>query len=50
MKEKRRFEESEYTKLVRVSEEDLEWLKRNKNKLTIAGFLKNIIQSAKKSK
>lgn len=40
----KKWENSIYTKIVRISKEDLEFLKDNKEKLSIAGFLHFLIQ------
>ena len=42
-----KWKESEYQKLVRIKEDKLNWLKENKGKLTIAGFLDKIINKHK---
>ncbi len=42
--EKRNWENTEYTKIVRITYEDLEWLKKNKGKMSIARKLKEIIK------
>lgn len=36
-----------YTKLVRISEDDLQWLKDNKGSETVAGFLSSLIKDCK---
>ena len=38
------WENSEYTKLIRISVPDLEYIKMNKEQLSSAGFLKHIIK------
>lgn len=43
-KEKQDWFETEFTKKVRISEEDLEWLKKTKGKQSIARRLKEIIK------
>lgn len=42
-----RYEDSKFTKLIRLTDEDLEWIKKNKGKKSAAGFLEQIIKQAK---
>ena len=44
---KKNWKETEFTRQVRVHLEDLEWLKTNKGKQSIAGFLSEVISSYK---
>jgi len=48
MKEKKDFSNSKFNKRVRISEENLEWLKKNKKKGAISVFLESIIDNFKK--
>ncbi len=41
------WEQSDFTKVVRVTEEDYEWLKQHKLKKSLAGFLKHVIAKIK---
>lgn len=41
------FKNSNYTEKIRITEEDLEWIKENKGKKSAAGFLEQIIKQAK---
>ena len=40
----KQWNESKYTKLIRIKEEDYEWIKQNKGKKSAAGFLEEIIK------
>lgn len=42
--EKKDWGETEYTERVRITKEDLEWLKKKKGKKTLAGKLQEIIK------
>lgn len=50
MKERKRrdWKQSEYTKLIRIKEEDLKWIEMNRHKKSRAGKLKEIIDFYKK--
>lgn len=48
-RKKRDWKQSEYKKLVRITEEDLKWLEANKHKKSRAGKLKEIIDFYKKN-
>jgi hypothetical protein len=39
--------ESRFNKRIRVTEDDLEWIKKNKGKKSAAGFLEEIIKQYK---
>lgn len=41
------YEQSIYTRQIRITKEDLEWIKENKGKKSAAGFLEQIINKAK---
>lgn len=41
------YAESEYKKRIRITDEDLEWIKKNKGKKSAAGFLEEIIKQYK---
>lgn len=47
MKEKRNWENTEFTRQVRISEEDLQYLRKIKKKQTIATVLSDIIYKHK---
>jgi len=42
------WKDSKYKKLIRITEEDLDWIKENKGKKSGAGFLEEIIKNSKK--
>ena len=44
---KNNWADSNYQKLVRISEEDLAWLKKSREDLSMAGFLHFVIQTYK---
>ena len=44
------YNESEYIAKIRISEDDLDWIKENKGKKSAAGFLKEIIKEFKLTK
>ena len=43
------YTESEYKKRIRITNEDLEWIKKNKGKKSAAGFLEEIIKQYRRS-
>lgn len=45
-----RFNDTQYTKLIRLTEEDLDWIKKMKGKKSAAGFLRQVIKEARKAK
>ena len=48
--EKRNWENTRYTKQIRITEEDHAWLKKEKGKLTLAGKLEEVIKKIKNKK
>ena len=48
MKRKKDFKNNIYTARIRLTPEDLNWIKENKGKKTAAQFLREIIQDFKK--
>jgi hypothetical protein len=48
MKEKKNWNESIFSKKIRITEDDLQWVKKTKGKKSIAGRLREIIKEAKK--
>jgi hypothetical protein len=42
-----RYEDSNYKRQIRITEEDLEWIKEHKGKKSAAGFLEEIIKQYK---
>jgi hypothetical protein len=45
-----RYEDSKYQKIIRITEEDLEWIKVNKGKKSAAGFLQSMISEFKEKR
>ncbi len=43
-------ETTEYTKGIRITEEDYDWIRKNKKKKSAAGFLREIIKQYKNGK
>jgi hypothetical protein len=44
----KKYKKSRFSKAVKVDEKNLEWLKKNKDTRTVAGFLDKIINKYKK--
>lgn len=42
------WETSKYEKVIKITKEDLDWIKENKGKKSAAGFLKQILEEFKK--
>jgi len=41
------YEDNRYDKRIRITNEDLEWIKKNKGKKSAAGFLEEVIKQYK---
>lgn len=44
------YDKSKYTQRIRLTEEDLAWIRENKGKKSAAGFLEQLIKQAREGK